>query len=119
MLLLLLFSLLELLVQSVEFLHLFDSLSVLFLGTQTRSRSVVHDGLPLDGRGGLTCCFDLIYHVGVDEVLKGRRVKFFQTIFDFFLRGEFEEVLETIPLVIVNVNWQLVILLFSCFVLIS
>jgi len=51
----------------------------------------------------LGCCAYLINDIGVDVVLKGRRVELFETVFDLFLGSKFEEVLKPVPLVVVNI----------------
>lgn len=58
---------------------------------------------------------DSINYIRVNEVSEGRRLKLFQTILDFFLWGKFQEILKSVPLVVVDVDWQLMVL----FILIS
>lgn len=58
---------------------------------------------------------DSINYIRVNKVSEGRRLKLFQTILDFFLGCKFQEILKSVPLVVVYVNWQLMVL----FILIS
>jgi hypothetical protein len=96
-----LFLLLELFVQAVEFLHFLDPQPVFLLGGQFML-SLFNDGFAGDLRG-LRSSPDFVNDVRVDVVFKGRRVELFESVLDFLLRSKFQEILKTVPLVVVDV----------------
>ena len=102
----LLFGFLKLLVQTIKLLHFFDTKTIFFFSTELTAFTFLYYSFTENlrwFRGGS----DLVNDIRIYIVFEGRWVKFFQSVFNFFLRGEFQEVLKTVPLFIVNVYRQL------------
>lgn len=105
--------LLELLVQAIEFLHFLNALSVFLFRRYLFSFFNDSFASHLRGFGG---CTYLIDNIRVNIVFERWWIKLFQAVPDLFLGCKLQEILEPIPLVIVNVDWQLRVSLLIVFI---
>ena len=64
--------------------------------------SLFNDGFAGNLRG-LRSRPDFVDDVRVDVVFEGRRVELFESVLDFLLRSKLQEILKTVPLVVVDV----------------
>ena len=77
--------------------------------------SLFNDGFAGNLRG-LRSRPDFVNDVRVDVVFEGRRVELFESVLDFLLRSKLQEILKTVPLVVVDVYRQLRIRMLLVFI---